>query len=152
YFLDDLSEIWEIENRDIQLGRSIMLIKPLLIGGKASTLNPLEVDRLLPKLKDLALTIFDSTIFGREKREKREWYSFALGLLDKANALLHQGDDYEIAFLTKGLENLKVFIPEEKMAIMTGVLEGFPTIKMKLFGGHKEAVLFKEFRGIVEMM
>lgn len=149
YFLDELAETWGMKNKDIQLGRSIMLLKPLLIGGKAATLSPLEVDRLLPKLNELGMTVFDTVMFARKENSKREWYRFALEILDKTNTLLHDGDDFEIAFLTKPLENFKVFVPEDKIKFMTGVIEGFPAIKAKLFGGHKEVVIFKEFRALV---
>lgn len=149
-FLDDVAAAWEFEHKDIQLGRSIMLLKPLLIGGKAATLSPLEVDRLLPKLKLVTLTVYDAIVFSRSERPKREIYHFALDMLDSLNQFLHPGDDFEIAFLTKGLENFKVFVPQASLPVVTGMIEGFPTIKTKLFGGHKEVVLFKEFRQIVE--
>ncbi|MBH47341.1 MAG: hypothetical protein CME71_04130 [Halobacteriovorax sp.] len=147
-FLSELSESWSLDKKDMQLAKSIMLLKPQMVGGKAATLSPLEVDRILPKLKDMALSAFDVKLFAKEEHSARQWYEFSLNTLNKIQAVLHHGDDFEIAFLTKNLSSLKVFVKEDNMSFFEGVIAGFPTIKAKIFGGHQEVVLYKEFRAI----
>ena len=147
-FLSELTEIWKLDKKDIQLAKSTMLLKPLLVGGKASTLNPLEVDRLLPKLKAMAMSAFEVKLFATQEHSARRWYEFSLEIMNQFQQILHPGDDFEIAFLTKNLSSLKVFVKDKNMKFFEGVIGGFPNIKTKIFGGHNEVVLYKEFRSI----
>lgn len=147
-FLNDLKSLLNIDKKDIQLLDSIMLLKPLLVGGKPSRVTPLEISRLLPKLKDLALIAFDVKIFSRNERTNAQWLDFALKTTKSIDTNIHNGDDYEVAFMTAGLENFKVFFDDKHSSIINGIIGGFPAIKKKLFGGHEEVVLFKEFRQI----
>lgn len=149
-FLEDLKEILSLDQKDIQLLDSIMLLKPLLIGGKPSQITPIEINRVLSKLKDLALIAFDIKIFNRQERSQAQWLDFALSTTQLIEKNIHAGEDYEVAFMTKGLESFKVFFQEEHNDLMSGIIGGFPAIKQQLFGGHQEVVLFKEFRGIVK--
>jgi hypothetical protein len=151
-FLEEFSENWNLQTADIQFARTIMLFKPLLIGGKAEVLNPLELERLLPKLKDSALLTLDTLIFMKKEQGQRAWFEFSLDILKRLEQLFYVGDDFEIAFLTKGLHHLKFAIPPEQHALFEGIAAGFPSIKSKLFGGHPEAVLFKEFRALFEQV
>ncbi|PIQ57185.1 MAG: hypothetical protein COW01_01700 [Bdellovibrionales bacterium CG12_big_fil_rev_8_21_14_0_65_38_15] len=147
-FLNDLKNLLNIDKKNIQLLDSIMLLKPLLVGGKPSRVTPLEISRLLPKLKDLALIAFDVKIFAREDQTRAKWLDFALKTIQTVEKNIHKGDDYEVAFMTAGLENFKVFFDDSHRSIIDGIIGGFPAIKKRLFGGHEEVVLFKEFRQI----
>ncbi len=148
-FLDEFARLWQIDNTDTQLLSSIMLAKPLLIGGKASIISPLELERLLPKLLDIGLLVFDVFNFSQAQHEKREWYRFALEMLQNFKKVLHTGDDYEIAFLTKDLKSLKILMGDKELPLFNGIVAAFPAIKSKLYGGHSEVVLFKEFRALL---
>src|SRR5690606_21093624 len=68
---------------------------------------------------------------------------------DRLNLLLHRGEEFEIAFLTEGLKNFDIFSTKENASLVSGILNGFPTIKKRLYGGHKEVVLFKELRQLI---
>ncbi len=148
-FVDDIKVIWDITKKDIQLLESIMLIKPLLVGGKPISITPLEIARLLPKLKDVALLAFDAKIFAREKKSNSEWLDFSLATLNAIDKNIYRGDDFEVAFMTSGLESIKVYFDDKYLKFVNGALGGFPAIKKRLFGGHEEVVLFKEFRLIL---
>lgn len=147
-FLDDFATNFELDDANIQMFRSIMLIKPLLIGGRAESLSPIEMTRLLSKLNDTAMLVFDTFYFAREKREKRAWYDFAIKGMRRLEKLLYQGDDFDVAFRTKDISGLKIFLSEEMLPLFNGIASGFPSIKTKLFGGHPEVMLFKEFRAL----
>src|SRR5690606_26876740 len=108
-----------------------------------------KIDRLLPKLNDVALTIYDVIDFSKQKLPKRRLYDFALTVFDRLNLLLHRGEEFEIAFLTEGLKNFDIFSTKENVSLVSGILNGFPTIKKRLYGGHKEVVLFKELRQLI---
>ncbi len=149
-FINDTKNLWNIGKKDIQLIESMMLIKPLLIGGKPASVTPLEISRILPKLKDIALLAFDAKIFAREKKTTSQWLEFSLATLKSVEKNIYVGDDFEVAFMTNGLSSVQVYFDEKYLNIINGTIAGFPAIKNKVFGGHEEVVLFKEFRLILD--